>query len=514
MVAAIADQTMLDAVARIDGWENIVTQIGTANDKRQGGRVKRPVPNVNFRQFEDLYFGDDLAATIAELPAAEMVREWFDVTADDPALNEDKNERTGTDDATTEQKITIGKRVGQALQDLDAQAAVFEAIVWARVFGGSLIFLGIDDGGGDDPESLAEPLDEDNIQSFDHLMVFDRWDVHIDRRTVNPMDSNFGRPEFYRINTTTLDGQKALPGDLIHHSRFIRFDGTLVNRRRARENGGWADSIYVRLDELIRDYNLAWGSIAHILQDFAQAIFKMRGLKDAIIADKDDLVLRRMALIDRFRSTSRAIPLDADGEDFERKSTPVTGLADLMDRFALRLSAGARQPATLLFGQSPAGMQATGASDIRFFYDQIGAKQNSWLRPKVERLTKLVFKNKGGPTKGVEPDDWSLGFRPLYQLTEKEKAEVRKTQSDTDVNYIDTGVVSEDEIAYSRFGGGEYSPETVLDLEKRNEDKLAEKDEPDPIPPPMPAPGLPVPGQPILPQPPTPEPGGGTPGES
>ncbi len=83
-------------------------------------------------------------------------------------------------------------------------------------------------------------------------------------------------------------------------------------------------------------------------------------------------------------------------------------------------------------------------------------------------------------------------------MTQKETAELRKTQADTDAIYIDTGVVSEDEIAYSRFGGGEYSPETVLDLEKRNEDKLAEKDEPDPVPPPMPAPGLPVPGQPLI----------------
>jgi hypothetical protein len=141
-------------------------------------------------------------------------------------------------------------------------------------------------------------------------------------------------------------------------------------------------------------------------------------------------------------------------------------------------------------------MQATGASDIRFFYDQIAAIQNSMLRSKVETLVRLVFKNKQGPTKGVEPDDWSLKFRTLYQLTEKEKAEVRKTQSDTDTAYIDTGVLSEDEVAYSRFGAGEYSPETILDLEKRNEDKLAEEKEPEPTPPPVPPP---VPGEPGLP---------------
>jgi phage-related protein (TIGR01555 family) len=389
---AIADSSILEAVNRWDGWENIITQIGTSADKRSGGRIKVPVRNVNYRQFEDLYFGDDLAATIAELPAREMVREWFDVVADDPALDEDDDRAAPDDEATTEEKVTIGKRVGRELEVLEAQSHVFEALVWARVFGGSLLFLGIDDGGGNDPESLAEPLNEDNILSFDHLTVFDRWDVHVSERERDPSNKDFGRPKFYQINTTTLDGEKALPGDRIHASRFIRFDGTLVNRRRARENNGWADSIYTRLEELIRDYNLAWGSISHILQDFAQAIFKMRGLKDAILSDKDELVFKRMSVIDRFRSTSRAVPLDAESEDFDRKQTPVGGLPELMDRFALRLSAGARQPATLLFGQSPAGLQATGTSDIRFFYDQIAAMQNAQLRPKLERLVSLIFK--------------------------------------------------------------------------------------------------------------------------
>ena len=108
-----------------------------------------------------------------------------------------------------------------------------------------------------------------------------------------------------------------------------------------------------------------------------------------------------------------------------------------------------------------------------------------------------MFLSKDGPTNGAEPDDWSLKFRPLYQLTEKEKAELRLTQSKTDLGYIDTGVVSEDEIAYSRFGGGEYSSETILDLEKRNEDKLAEELEPEP--PPLPPPGMLPPGVTPLP---------------
>jgi phage-related protein (TIGR01555 family) len=494
--AAQRKPTTLDA-GRRDGWENTLTAIGTTRDKRTGGRLLRPVPNVTYREFEDLYFASDLAATAAELPAREMVRAWITIVADNPSvLEKDTGSRTEAgDDPTTEEKVSLGNKIANKLDELEAQAKVFEAMVWARVFGGGLLFLGIDDGGGDNPEAMAEPLDEDNIQSFNHLTVFDRWDVNIAKRFSDPRDVKFGQPEQYRLVSTTHDGTVVPGTDLIHESRFIRFDGVLTNRRRMRDNGGWSDSIYCRTKDLIRDFDLAWHGIANLLQDFAQAIFKMRGLRDAILSDKDDLVLRRMGIIDLCRSIGRAIPIDAEDEEFGRKATPVTGMPDLMDRFALRLSAAFRQPATLLFGQSPAGMQATGASDIRFFYDQIAANQETTLRPRLERLIKLVTLDKDGPTSGREPEDWSFSFNPLFQLTELEQSELRHRQAQTDQIYVTEGVVSEDEVAFSRFGGDRYNTDTILDLEQREEDKLADERDPEPVPPP---PGMPpiVPGAP------------------
>lgn len=516
---ASSKATMIEA-GRRDGWENTVTAIGTNRDKRLGGRMIRPTPNVTFREFEDLFAGSDLAATAAELPPREMVRAWITVTANDPK-NIDKDKRTETEEQTTEEAVSLGNQIAGRLDELEAQAKVFEAMVWARVFGGSLLFLGVDDGGGDNAEALAEPLDEGRIQSFDHLTVFDRWDLHIAERFTDPRNVKFGQPELYRLTSTTHDGKVAPGTDLIHESRFIRFEGVLTNRRRMRDNGGWSDSIYTRTRDLIRDFDLAWNGIANLLQDFSQAIFKMRGLRDAILADKDDLVLRRMGIIDLCRSIGRAVPIDSEDEDFERKSTPVTGMPDLMDRFALRMSAAFRMPATLLFGQSPAGMQATGASDIRFFYDQIAANQETMLRPRLERLIKLVLLDKSGPTNGVEPDDWSFSFNPLFQLTELEQAELRNKQSQTDATYLQEGVISEDEVAFSRFGGDRYGVDTILDLEQRNEDKLAAEREPDPPQPPImpPPPGVPgapgnqPPGAPVppAPQPPPPTPPPGAP---
>jgi hypothetical protein len=114
-------------------------------------------------------------------------------------------------------------------------------------------------------------------------------------------------------------------------------------------------------------------------------------------------------------------------------------------------------------------MNATGASDIRLFYDYIKSLQSSYLRPRIERLLRIVMKSADGPTGGVEPEQWSFEFRPLWQMNDKETAELRKMVAETDAIYISNGVLTPEEVTQSRYGGDKWSMETVID-EDREED--------------------------------------------
>lgn len=415
------------------------------------------------------------------------------------------DEDSAQEDAEIEEKVLIAKKTLQKLEQLEAQTKTYEAIVWANVFGGSLMFLGIDDGGDDDPASMSLPLNEDNIKTFNFISIFDRWDVDVYTWYRDPKHPKFGLPESYRIRQTASAGgtSGSLSGDIIHESRCIRFEGAMVNRRRRVRNAGWADSVYIRLADVIRDFAMAYGGVAHLLQDFAQAIFKMKGLAEALSADQGDLVLKRMHMMDMSRGVARAVPIDADGEEFERHQTPVAGMPDLLDRFCSRLASAARIPVTMLMGESPAGLNATGASDIRIFYDHIRAMQERILRPRLNRLITLIFKTKDGPTSGKVPDNWSIKFNPLWQTSDSELATLRSTQANTDKLYHDMGVLTEKEIAQSRFGGDAYSTETVLDTEQRAQDanddaklQSALKDAYDNGEPPPPNPDLPPPPMP------------------
>ncbi|MFQ8761936.1 MAG: anti-CBASS protein Acb1 family protein [Intestinimonas sp.] len=52
----------------------------------------------------------------------------------------------------------------------------------------------------------------------------------------------------------------------------------------------------------------------------------------------------------------------------------------------LDLSGASRIPVTKLFGRSPAGMNATGESDLRNYYDYVDTLREAKLRPILEKL--------------------------------------------------------------------------------------------------------------------------------
>ena len=54
-----------------------------------------------------------------------------------------------------------------------------------------------------------------------------------------------------------------------------------------------------------------------------------------------------------------------------------TGLPDVYDRVMMDVAGAAKTPVTKLFGRSPAGMNATGESDMNNYYDYIdGLREN------------------------------------------------------------------------------------------------------------------------------------------
>jgi phage-related protein (TIGR01555 family) len=298
--------------------------------------------------------------------------------------------------------------------------------------------------------------------------VLDRWDLQIAKKYSDPLKPKYGEPEIYAITTSSITlGDGGSYGAQVHESRVIRFDGVITKKRRMAENDGWSESVLQRTYDTIRDFVASYQGTANMLQDFSQAVFKIKNLSNMLASDQDSLILKRLALMDQARSVARAVPLDADGEEFERKATPTTGLPELLDRMGTRLSTACGIPIAILLGESPGGMNATGDSDHRSFNNTIRSQQESVLRPAVSRLITLLATARNLDIGDDETGEISFSFRPLWQQSEQEIADTRLKVAQTDQIYITQGVLDAAEVGVSRFGGDRYSMDTTIDTDEQ-----------------------------------------------
>ncbi|MBP5728160.1 MAG: DUF1073 domain-containing protein, partial [Clostridia bacterium] len=82
---------------------------------------------------------------------------------------------------------------------------------------------------------------------------------------------------------------------------------------------------------------------------------------------------------------------------------------------------------TRLFGRSPQGMNATGESDLRNYYDMIASLQERQLRPALEKLLPVMAVSCWGRV----PDNLEFVFEPVMTTSPAERAElVQKLSSD------------------------------------------------------------------------------------
>ncbi len=396
---------MLSLSDRNDSWQNLLTGLGGNRDK---AKYTHLIPNDRFpsEYLEQLYINDDIAARIIELVPYEMLRQGFTINGDSST------------------KLNLSHHLSDAL-------------IKARLFGAAFIFLGVEDG-----SDQANPLRLQSIKTLKFINVISAKDIVIKSFYSDALSPNFGEPELYEIIQSKA---------LIHESRLLPFYGT-----RSLTPRTFPASILQRIYPVLQQFHTSWQATAHLMNDAAQGVFKLKGLHSSMSSSRSNDLLRRMELVDMSRSISRSILLDAEGEDFRRDAYGFAGIPEILEKMMLRLSAAARIPVSLLMGQAPAGLNATGDSDIRFFYDHVKAEQEM-IKPKIERIYRILKKD--------EDDECIIEFPALWQLTDKEQAELRRVEAETDRIYLQEGVLLPEEVAIKRFSKGDFS----IDLTSRAE---------------------------------------------
>lgn len=438
-------------VERVDNWINSITGLGVEGvDKNTGARA-RWKPRTEF-EMDHLYSGSTTAQRVCDVLPNEALREnWKHLNL------------------TPAQDTAIKLRNGQ----IGVRENLEDAWGQARRYGGSLIMM-VTKG----TKSMVEPMTDD--EEVVSLVTLSRWEVWVEGTDldVDLTSDNFGYAKFYRLMLSTMgagfnlkDG-KPLLSEPVHYSRFVRFDGAKLPRRLYIANNYWHDSVLNRMESVIRNYETNHDSASTTMADYNVGVWKIKNLAALISAGKTDDLKDRVHMANYGKSVIKSIIIDADGEDYQDKARTTTGMPELLDRSGQRLVAGTDMPHTKLLGESPTGSNSTGNSTTVMWYDHVGSAQRNFLLPRMMKLYKAVHK-------GL-PANFEIQFAKLFQLDDVQAATARYTQSQTDALYIQNQVLSPDEVAISRFGGGDYSAATQIDVTSRVLEGPEEEEDPDP----------------------------------
>lgn len=433
---------------RLDGWGSVVMGLGSAlRDKVESFSFSGSARAWdNWTTNETAYQQDDIVAKIVDTFPTDATREGF---------------KLGTGDTVTD------KALGEDISKSGALEALKNSWKWSNLHGGGATWVIVDDGRRQD-----EPVNWANIRRIISFRDLTSFEVSPEKFYEDPMQSNWGKPQLFRLETTGLQVGFSTT-TMIHESRLIKFRGVPPRRTDETSPGRhwWGVSMLERANEPMRWSNLIYKATAHLVSDSAQSVMKIKGLAAMINANQGEQVLKRLGIVDTGRSIARAIAIDAEGEDFTRQPLQLSGLHEILTKSDSRLASSVGLPVTKLFGTSPGGMNATGESDLQGHYGNVSGAQADKLKPALDELIRFFVADKSRPFGKVKT--WTITFNPLKKLSGTEEADRRNKIANTDKIYVDMGAVLPEEISASRFGPEGFSEETTIDLTLRT-DKPAE----------------------------------------
>lgn len=445
---------------------NVVTGMGGEKDVTQHTRVGA-APYLSDRALEELACVWPLNKICTAYPDAMTGKGW-ELTWPE-----------GTDqkikDAFTQYRSVIGTRTKEndlRDEELASDVDLFrEAMYLANVYRGAALVLNVDDG-----RHPSEPIDTKNIRTIREVTALDSCDIYPDLSAIhNPLKATHYNlivdPSRYPMVKEMFAQGRAVArtGGYytygIHRSRVIRFPGMPIPTRKKQYYNGWDGSLL----ESVWDKYVAWeettNAIQNLMSDYSLFVYKLQGLRDLVSEGNEDALRARINLLRRAAKVLGGVVMDKDDEDIGFIQRTFSGLDSLLDKFRDVFIGASDIPHTILFGESPSGLGATGESEEKTWAGNVGDRQTKIMLPRLMRLYQLIFLAKDGPTQGKPLQGWGIKFHPLMVQSQSEILADRATQAQIDQTYHGMEAVITEEIRNSRHGGAEYSFETTLDPE-------------------------------------------------
>lgn len=393
-----------------DRLQNFVANLGTSRDKAIASTYGTNV--IDDAELINAYRTAWLPKKIVDIPALDATRKWRDWQAEGDQI-----------ELIEAEEIRLGLR-----------QKVKEAKVKARLLGGAAILI------GDGSQDLSEPLSPERMGKggVKYLTVISRQHLSARELETDPSSPYYDKPKSYE-----LTGQSGTA--TIHPSRLVIFIGEELPDYGLTAHDGWGDSSLLPVMDAIKHMDGTASNIASLVYEAKIDVIKMPGFMQGMADDNYGAqVLKRFQLAMTAKGINGALILDKD-EEYTQKSPSFNTLPEIMDRFMQVVSGAGDIPATRLLGQSPAGMNATGESDLRNYYDRVAAMQTLEMQPAMYILDECLIRS----ALGVRPAEVHYIWSSLWQVSDKERAEIGKVTADTIKTLNDTQLFPEDALGKS-----------------------------------------------------------------
>lgn len=398
-----------------DSFQNFAAQVGqgTGNLAEQG-KYGFGLQSRNRINLEAAYRSSWICGLAIDVVAQDMTRAGIDLQASE----------LDPEDA--------GK-IHQAVERMRIWAQLCNSVKWSRLYGGSIAVMLID---GQRPET---PLNLSTIRQgqFKGLLVLDRWQITPSEDVVEVYGPDLGMPESYLVQQNA----PALRNQRVHHTRVIRFEGLELPYQQKQTENGWGQSVLERLWDRVTAFDSTTDGAAQLVYRAHLRTLKVKNMR-ALVGTGGAALKGLTAQLEFMRLYQRNEGVTAiDGEDeFETHSYTFAGLDNILMQFGQQIAGATQIPLVRLFGQSPAGLNSTGESDLRTYYDNIGQQQDAALRvPLSTRLLPVLCKSVLGRDM---PDGVGFGFVPLWQMSAEQKANVTNTTVEAITKVEGMGVLS------------------------------------------------------------------------
>ncbi len=310
-------------------------------------------------------------------------------------------------------KSNMIEKLQKGMQDLGIWPRIQDTVKWGRLYGGACGVMMIDG------QLASVPLRPDRVGlgAFKGMVVLDRWMLTPSLNDiVTEPGPDAGMPRYY----TAIQSAPVYPGQKIHYSRVMRIDGVELPYFQKLTENQWSISILERLYDRLLAYDSTTTGAAQLIYKAHIRTMSIENLRELIAMGGKSFqaVIKQIEMI-RLLQVNEGITLLDATDKFEAHQYAFSGLGDMLLQFAQQVAGALQIPLVRLLGQAPAGLNATGDSDFRNYYDGIKAQQEARMRrPMTTMLQVLCRSVLGCPL----PDDFSFQFTPLWQMSALEKS--------------------------------------------------------------------------------------------